>query len=208
MIEYKIYNVTELATNCIYLVDKATGCNAVVDPGAKSDKLIEQINADGGKLDYVLLTHGHYDHITFAKQLADMFSAKIITGKANKDFLSNSTLNLSVFHSLNIEPFNADVYLEDGDTFSIGESKVKYISTPGHTMGCGCFITDNLLICGDTLFCESYGRTDLPTGDNGSMVNSFKKLKQLEDDYTVIPGHGPTSTLEHEKKYNPLMSRV
>ena len=68
MIDYKIFNVTDLATNCVYLIDKETGCNAVVDPGAKSDKLIEQINADGGKLTYVLLTHGHYDHITFAKQ--------------------------------------------------------------------------------------------------------------------------------------------
>jgi len=64
------------------------------------------------------------------------------------------------------------------------------------------------LICGDTLFCESYGRTDLPTGNNNDMVNSIKKLKQLEGDYIVIPGHGPTSTLDHEKKYNPLMSRV
>ena len=208
MIEYKIYNVTELATNCIYLFDKATGCNAVVDPGAKSDKLIEKINADGGKLDFVLLTHGHYDHISFAKQLADMFSAKIITGKANEDFLTQPMLNLTAFHGLTIEPFKADVLLEDGDTFMIGETKVKYISTPGHTKGCGCFITDDLLICGDTLFCESYGRTDLPTGDNGDMVSSFKKLKQLDGNYTVIPGHGPTSTLNHEKKYNPLMSRV
>lgn len=67
---------------------------------------------------------------------------------------------------------------------------------------------NKLLICGDTLFCESYGRTDLPTGNNNDMVNSIKKLKQLEGDYIVIPGHGPTSTLDHEKKYNPLMSRV
>ena len=175
---------------------------------AKSDKLIEQINADGGKLTYVLLTHGHYDHITFAKQLADMFGAMIITGKANAEFLSDSTLNLTAFHNINLEPFKADVYLEDGDTFMIGETKVKYISTPGHTKGCGCYITNKLLICGDTLFCESYGRTDLPTGNNNDMVNSIKKLKQLEGDYIVIPGHGPTSTLEHEKKYNPLMSRV
>ena len=208
MIDYKIFNVTDLATNCVYLIDKETGCNAVVDPGAKSDKLIEQINADGGKLTYVLLTHGHYDHITFAKQLADMFGAMIITGKANAEFLFNSTLNLTAFHNINLEPFKADVYLEDGDTFMIGKTKVKYISTPGHTKGCGCYITDKLLICGDTLFCESYGRTDLPTGNNNDMVNSIKKLKQLEGDYIVIPGHGPTSTLEHEKKYNPLMSRV
>lgn len=208
MIEYKIFNVTQLATNCVYLKDTATGCNAVVDPGDKSDELIAQIKADGGKLDYVLLTHGHYDHISFAKQLADMFSAKIITGKENERFLTDSMLNLTAFHNMTIEPFKADVLLYDGDTFMIGETKVKYITTPGHTRGCGCFIMDKLLICGDTLFCESYGRTDLPTGNDNDMVNTFKKLKQLEGDYTVIPGHGPTSTLNHEKKYNPLMSRV
>lgn len=208
MIEYKIYSVTQLQTNCIYLKDTKTGVNAVVDPGDKSDRLIEQINADGGKLDYVLLTHGHYDHISFAKQLADMFSAKIITGSANKEFLSSPLLNLSSYHGIKLEPFEADILLDDGDTFMLGETEVKYISTPGHTNGSGCFIMNDLLISGDTLFCESYGRTDLPTGDDRSMINSFVKLKQLEGDYTVIPGHGPKSTLEHEKKYNPLMSRV
>ena len=208
MIEYKIFNVTPLATNCTYLVDKATGCNAVTDPGDRSESLIEQIKADGGKLDYVIITHGHYDHIGFAKQLADMFSAKIVTGRATEEFFSDSNLNHSAFHDITIEPFKADILLDDGDTFMLGETKVKYITTPGHTRGCGCYIIDNLLISGDTLFCESYGRTDLPTGSNSDMYNSFKKLKQLEGDYTVIPGHGPLSTLEHEKKYNPLMSWV
>lgn len=208
MIEYKIFNVTQLQTNCIYLKDTKTGSNAVVDPGDKSEKLIEQINADGGKLDYVLLTHGHYDHISFAKQLADMFSAKIVTGRANDEFLSNPMLNLCYFHGIELEPFNADILLDDSDKFMLGETEVSYITTSGHTSGGGCFILDELLISGDTLFCESYGRTDLPTGDDNSMINSFKKLKMLEGDYTVIPGHGPISTLEHEKKYNPLMSRV
>lgn len=86
MIEYKIYNVTELATNCIYLVDKVTGCNAVVDPGAKSDKLIEQINADGGKLDYVLLTHGHYDHITLQNSSPICFRQKLLQAKQIRIF--------------------------------------------------------------------------------------------------------------------------
>ncbi len=208
MIEYKIFNVTELMTNCIYLVDKDSGCKAVVDPGDKSDILIEQIKTDGGKLDYVLLTHGHYDHIAFAKQLADMFSAKIVTGRECNRFLSDSMLNLSENHDIDIPPFSADILLDDGDTFMLGNTEVRYISTPGHTVGCGCFILDKLLISGDTLFCESFGRTDFPTGNDDSMIASMIKLKQLEGDYTVIPGHGPLSTLKHEKKYNPIMSRV
>lgn len=205
MIDVKVYNVTFLATNCCYLVDKATGKSAVVDPGEKSDELIEQIEKDGGKLEYVLLTHGHYDHIGFAKQLADRFNAKIVTGEKENKFLSTPTLNLSVNHNIDLPAFSADILLNDNDSFMLGKTEILYIQTPGHTSGGGCFIFDDTLISGDTLFCESYGRTDLPTGSNSDMYNSILRLKNLSGDYRVIPGHGPLSTLDHERKYNPLM---
>ena len=205
MIDVKVYNVTFLATNCCYLVDKATGKSAVVDPGEKSDELIEQIEKDGGKLEYVMLTHGHYDHIGFAKQLADRFNAKIVTGEKENKFLSTPTLNLSVNHNIDLPAFSADILLNDNDSFMLGETEILYIQTPGHTSGGGCFIFDDTLISGDTLFCESYGRTDLTTGSNSDMYNSILRLKNLSGDYRVIPGHGPLSTLDHERKYNPLM---
>ena len=205
MIDVKVYNVTFLATNCCYLVDKATGKSAVVDPGEKSDELIEQIEKDGGKLEYVLLTHGHYDHIGYAKQLAERFNAKIVTGEKENKFLSTPTLNLSVNHNIDLPAFSADILLNDNDTFMLGETEIRYIQTPGHTSGGGCFIFDDTLISGGTLLCESYGRTDLPTGSNSDMYNSILRLKNLSGDYRVIPGHGPLSTLEHERKYNPLM---
>ena len=87
----------------------------------------------------------------------------------------------------------------------LGDSEIKYITTPGHTSGCGIFVFDNTIISGDTLFCESYGRTDLPTGDLSTLTESLKKIKGIQGDYTIIPGHGEFTTLEHERKYNPLM---
>lgn len=205
MIKYKIFHVTQLATNCCYLIDEATGKSAVIDPGDKSDELIKAIEADSGSLEYVILTHGHYDHIAYAKKLADLFNAKIITGERNNDFLSNSQLNLSLFHDIFIRPFSADILLNDNDIFMLGETEIKYLATPGHTVGCGSYISGDIIFSGDTLFCESYGRTDLPTGNDKQMLSSLKKLKNLPGDYTVIPGHGPATTLEHERKYNPLM---
>lgn len=205
MIKIQIYPVTMLATNCSYIVDEATGKAAVTDPGEKSEKLIEQIKKDGGKLEYVLLTHGHYDHICYAKQLAEQFGAKIVTGKANADFLTNPEYNRTGVHRIDFKPFSADILLGDGDKFKLGETEFTYLSTPGHTKGCGVFLADGVMFAGDTLFCESYGRTDLPTGSDEKMVQSLKKLKELDGDYQVIPGHGPLTTLEHERCYNPLM---
>lgn len=208
MIDIELYNVTAIATNCCLLIDSETGCLAVTDPGEKSDELINSIKEKGGKLEYVMLTHGHYDHIGYAKQLSEMFGAKIVTGVENNRFLSRSELNLSAKHNLKIDKFSADILLNDGDTFKLGSTEIKYITTPGHTCGCGCFIFDNTIIAGDTLFCESFGRTDLPSGNLEEMMSSIRKLKNLEGDYNVIPGHGLCTTLEHERKYNPLMSRL
>lgn len=208
MIKIKIYNVTALATNCCLLTDEKTGTMAVSDPGDKSEELIADIESNGGKLAYVMLTHGHYDHIGYAKQLAKMFDAKIVCGKATNEFLSRPELNLSAKHGLKLEPFESDIQLDDGDFFNLGETEIKYITTPGHTSGCGCYIFDETIICGDTLFRQSYGRTDLPTGNDEKMIQSLKKLKDINGDYTCIPGHGQLTSLEYERNYNYIMRRV
>lgn len=209
MIQIQIYPVTMLATNCCYLKDEATGKSAVSDPGAKSERLISQIEKDGGRLEYVLLTHGHYDHILYAKQLAERFGAKIVTGKHCDPFLSDLVLNGVERHMLReFQPFRADILLEDGETFMLGETEITYLYTPGHTSGCGVYLFDDIMLSGDTLFCESYGRTDLPSGDDAQMIASLKRLKELDGDRQVIPGHGPMTTLSHERRFNPLMRRL
>lgn len=207
MINVKSFEVTFLDTHCYLITDVNTDKKAVIDPGDKSQALIDELKKSGSGLEYVLLTHGHFDHISYAKDLAEMFGAKIVIGEEGKEFLYTGTLNLSVFHSdvCSLEPFEGDIFLKDNDILKLGDSTIKYITTPGHTKSCGCYIVDNNLFCGDTLFCESYGRTDLPTGDENTIYSSLKKLKELDGDYNVYPGHGPFSTLEHERKYNPAM---
>lgn len=123
MIDVKIFNVTVLMTNCCLLTDRKTGKMAVTDPGAPNEELNSEIEKNGGKLEYVILTHGHYDHISYAKQLAEKFDAKIVTGEKNNEFLSNPALNLTEKHRLSLKPFSADILLKDGDNFMLATLK-------------------------------------------------------------------------------------
>ena len=208
MTDIKLYSVTMIMTNCYLITDEDTGEMAVVDPGERSDQLIDDINAASGKLRYVILTHGHYDHIGFAKQLAEMYKAEIVCGRLTDSFLRDNNLNHSAFHEeFDIKPFSGDLLLDDGDSFMLGNTEITYISTPGHTADSGCYIFDDIILTGDTVFCETYGRTDLPTGSFGELVESMKKLSKISGEYNLLPGHGMMTTLSHERKYNPLMSR-
>lgn len=208
MIKVQIYPVTMIETNCCYLRDEATGKTAVSDPGGRSAQLEALIDRDGSAPEYVLITHGHYDHICYARQFAEKYGSKIVTGKNNARFLRDVDLNGTAVHGIPFEPFDADILLEDGETFKLGETEITYLYTPGHTSGCGIFIFDDVIIGGDLIFRNSYGRTDLPTGDDLTIMQSLRRVKNLEGDYRIIPGHGPLTTLSHERKFNPLMSRL
>ncbi len=207
MVKIRTFSVGSLCTNCYLLVDTATNEMAIVDPGYKSQGLLDAVNAENsGKVKYILLTHGHFDHIGEAKELAKKYNAKIVIGEKEKDFLWDSNLNLSLYHpDYDIPPFKADILLKDNDTINLGETEIKYIETPGHTAGSGCYIFNDIILSGDTLFNCSIGRTDFPTSSFSDMQQSLGKLANLQGNYTVYTGHGEKTTLDYERKVNPYL---
>ena len=205
MIEIKSLVLGEVYTNTYIVKDKATGLIAVVDPADNSDKLVDMINEWGGELKYILLTHGHFDHIGGVKRLLESFSPQVVISKDEVELLNTPSLNLSMWHNLSIPEIKVDVELNDKDTFMLGDTQFTFITTSGHTAGSGCYIADDVIFSGDTLFCESIGRTDFPTSNGRNMMLSLMKLNDLSGDYTVYPGHDVKTTLSHERKYNPYM---
>lgn len=174
----------------------------IVDPGGISDKLDENIKKLNG-IDYIILTHGHFDHILEVKRYQNLTGAKIVIGKDEKDFPMDNSLNLcSEFYKKGINNFSADILLKDGDTLNFNDKEIKVIFTPGHTIGSVCYCLDNNMFSGDTLFRGKVGRTDLATGNENDMLNSLKKLYNLETDYSIYPGHGLTTSLYREKSLN------
>lgn len=196
------YNQTDENTYLIY--DENTKNGAVVDPGCTTEQ-IEAMAAEAGvKIKYILLTHCHYDHIMSLKPLKEKMGAEIVTGDKGSINIGDPHINLSTYSlGFTIEDVKADKILKDGEELVFDGVRIKCIYTPGHT-NCGvCYLCENELFCGDTLFLRSCGRWDLPTGNQLVLEKSIKeKLYTLPDETVVHPGHGQSTTIGYEKKYN------
>lgn len=205
MLDIKIYPLGILETNCYLITDSESGDMAVVDCGAKSTELLKEINSrQKGKVKYILLTHGHFDHTTGVEWLKNETNAQIVISEKENNFISKNDLSIAekrVFP----QKFTADITVNDKNVLDLGSTKISVIETPGHSAGSVCYRIDNYLFCGDTIMCETIGRTDLPTGNMNEMAQTLKKLAAIKDDLQLFPGHGEISTLEHEKKYNAYM---
>ncbi len=207
MIRIKTFPVGALQVNCYFVEDVESGSIAVIDPGDNSNAFDSFITENKENIKYILLTHGHFDHIGYANKLKELTNAQIAISSIEEPLLSDSNLNLSLmFFGKSLPTINADILLDNDSTLMLGNTEIKYISTSGHTAGSGCFIIGDSIFTGDTLMRLSMGRTDFPTSSINDMISSLNKLKSLDNSYKVYPGHGSASTLEYEKKNNPCLN--
>ena len=177
----------------------------VVDPGADAERIIAAAEAEGAKIEWVLLTHAHFDHIGAAAAL-QREGAQIVLHRDDVK-LVKSFQNLSVLAGVKVEHFTPDVTVAGGETLDVAGVSVKVIHTPGHTAGSVCYVAGDVIFSGDTLFALSYGRTDFPTGSFAQLKNSIvNKLFALEGDYKVLPGHEGPTTLDYERAHNPILT--
>ena len=203
----EILTVGALETNCYILGDEETRQGVIIDPGGDSEIIEEHLKKLRLKLKYIILTHGHVDHIGALSQLKKATKAEILIHSEDSPMLYDPNQNLSIFSGDRIIATKADKLLEEGDIIQCGGIQLEVLHTPGHTPGGISLVTDKMIFTGDALFCGSIGRTDFPGSSYQKLINSIKeKLLSKDDDFIVYPGHGPSSTIGEERRKNPFLT--
>lgn len=199
-----------LGTNC-YIIEIGNKECIIFDAGANGKKLIEFLEKEELTPIYLFLTHGHFDHIGAVKEVRDRYkNMKVVIHKYDEERLYDEEKSMSKNFKINIgNQGKADIVLQNETSFKVNdELTMGIIYTPGHTEGGVCYLINDYILTGDTLFKGEVGRTDLYGGNYNKLLNSLKKLKSLNTDYIVCPGHGERSTLNFEKQHNPYMMNV
>jgi hydroxyacylglutathione hydrolase len=195
-----------MAVNCYIPYCEETLECAVIDPGSNSERIEKLINKHNLKVRYILLTHGHFDHIGGVQYIKELTGSAVAIHKDDADMLTDPIKNLSSYMGKEVVQIPADILLEDGMVLSIGREKLKALHTPGHSRGSMSFLGDGVIFTGDLLFKSSVGRTDFPDSNYMVLMNSIrKKLMVLSDDLVVYPGHGRLTTIGEERTANPFL---
>jgi glyoxylase-like metal-dependent hydrolase (beta-lactamase superfamily II) len=201
----------DFQTNC-YIVQswQQAGSPVVIDPGMDPDPLMAFFKNHQCEPIAILLTHGHIDHIAGVSAILDTYpDIKVYVHPLDADMFTNADLNLSILTGVRLKVRPAGYFMEEGQTITLADMMFKVIHTPGHTPGGIClYIEDeHMLFSGDTLFAGSIGRTDFPGGSMDKLLEGIReKLFVLPDQTIVYPGHGPQTTIGHEKQHNPFLA--
>ena len=194
------------STNTYFVYREGSQDAVVIDPADYGEHIYESLQKNGFQVAAILLTHGHFDHIWGCEKLRALSGAKVYANEAERDLLGDARKNISA-QAGRACTLHADEYLKDGDVLELAGITFQMIATPGHTPGGCCYYMEEagMLICGDTLFEESVGRTDFPGGSMSTLVRSIKeKLFTLPDNTKCYPGHGGSTTIGYEKQNNPF----
>lgn len=198
--------VGKYAVNCYMIMCDETKEAVIIDPGAQAHLIQRELDKHEVVLKYIVLTHGHGDHIGATLDLKELYQVPVIASVDEDEMLSNADFNHSPGICDQAIEFQADQYVRDNDELTFGNRTMKFITTPGHTKGGMCVLIDNDLFSGDTLFARSVGRTDLHGGSMETLVASIAfKLFRLDDQVVVYPGHGPKTTIGFERENNPFI---
>lgn len=198
--------VGPLQENSYLVVDEDAGRAVFVDPGAEPERLIGALQASCAKLEAIWLTHSHMDHVGAIAGIVRRHPVPILLHPDGLPVYLGAAEHARYF-GLEIEqPPPGDAVLRDGDTLSVGETRFDVIHTPGHEPGHVVIYGNGVAFVGDCLFAGSVGRTDLPLSNGPELARSLERIAALGDDVKVLPGHGPATTIGHERQHNPFLN--
>jgi len=202
----KVLVVGPVMANCYVIGCEQTGEAAVIDPGDETDRILLSLAESKLTLNYIINTHGHFDHVGGNRRLKEATGAKILIHPLDAPMLRLLSASASAWGFSADDSPPPDRTVEDGDIIRFGTITMTVLHTPGHSPGGISLYTDGHVFVGDTLFAGSIGRTDFPGGDYGTLISSIRrKLLVLDDDVRVLTGHGPQTTIGKEKKFNPFL---
>lgn len=193
-----------------YLVsNKETKEAVLIDCSDYVQDIINEVNMNGLTVKYILITHGHFDHVLGINEMKNALNAEVIVPAEDLILIENINENARFFGQEVIEIPEHDKTYDEGIDLRIGKHEIEVIQTPGHTEGGVSLLIGNALFSGDTLFKDSFGRTDLYGGNSRKLINSIvNELFNLPDNTLVYPGHGPSTTIGYEKQHNDIMHYV
>ncbi|MDX9715571.1 MAG: MBL fold metallo-hydrolase [Dissulfurispiraceae bacterium] len=194
--------VGPLQANCHIIGDETTKKALVIDPGDELDRIVNAINKHGLKVEKIICTHGHFDHVGAAGELKKMLGGVLMLHEAEVETYKTAA-DMAAYWGFKVgEVLDPDEFAADGEQISIGGLNFKVMHTPGHSPGGICLYGEGIVLTGDTLFAGSVGRTDFPGGSMHKLKASFRRLMDLPDSTVVLSGHGPSTTIGVERTDN------